>query len=172
MARGTDTGNAMLAEVFRYNRWANEQTIAKCRTLTDEQLDAGATGTFGSIRQTLQHVIDSQRTQLARLRGMQRDPAIPDWSQWPGFDELAAVATSSSEALIAAAEALTSDSDVTLPYLGKSYRFPKSFVLTHAIVHGIEHRTQIGVMLSTLGVAPPDLDGWPYASAAGYGTEV
>jgi uncharacterized damage-inducible protein DinB len=47
-----------------------------------------------------------------------------------------------------------------------------SFFLTHALEHGVEHRTEIKVALSQLGVATPDLDGWAYATAMGCGRVV
>lgn len=49
---------------------------------------------------------------------------------------------------------------------------PKRFFLVHAIAHGVEHRTEVKVALAHLGVETPDLDGWPFAAAMGYGEEV
>lgn len=54
----------------------------------------------------------------------------------------------------------------------KVYRFPRNFFLVHAMEHGVEHRTEIKVALAHLGIAAPDLDGWQYSVAAGYGGEV
>jgi uncharacterized damage-inducible protein DinB len=67
---------------------------------------------------------------------------------------------------------LPKDEEVVLPFQDKSYRFPKRFFLVHAIEHGTEHRTEIKVALSQIGVETPDLDGWNYAASAGYGQEV
>src|SRR6266850_788509 len=64
------------------------------------------------------------------------------------------------------------DEIVALPYQGKTYEYPKSFFLLHAIEHGVEHRTEIKVTLALIGIETPDLDGWFYAPAAGYGREV
>ena len=38
-------------------------------------------------------------------------------------------------------------------------------VMVQAINHATEHREQIKSMLSSLGVTPPDIDGWDYAEA-------
>jgi uncharacterized damage-inducible protein DinB len=35
-------------------------------------------------------------------------------------------------------------------------------VMVQAINHATEHREQIKSMLSSLGVTPPDIDGWDY----------
>ena len=160
--------NEPLAQIFRYNRWANARLIEACRTLTDAQLDAEpGGGTFGTIRATLMHCIDGQRSILARLDGHAQAEGGP--IQWSNFDALTDLANTTSDALIIAAESLVEDEDVIVPFMGKRPVFPKSFFLIHAAVHGIEHRTQIGVMLTRLGLTPPNLDGWPYAEAAGYG---
>jgi uncharacterized damage-inducible protein DinB len=51
----------ILTRLFEHNNWANLQLIQTCATLTDEQLDAQPqTATKGSIRSTLQHLINSQ----------------------------------------------------------------------------------------------------------------
>ena len=91
---------------------------------------------------------------------------------WPGFDLLREVIASSGEDLIAIAAGLDEDELVALPYRGKTYEYPKSFFLLHAIEHGVEHRTEIKVTLALIGLETPDLDGWFYSQAAGYGREV
>ena len=60
----------------------------------------------------------------------------------------------------------------SVPFMGKTYRYPKSFFLAHAFEHSVEHRTEVKLILGGLGVETPDLDGWEYGSAAGYGDEV
>ena len=160
--------NAPLAQLFRYNAWANERALDACRGLADEQLDAVGSGSFGSIRETLMHVIYGQYSFLARLGGKAQDSRSVS-PPWPGFDALGAVAAETSDALVAASSALGGDADVVLAFAGKSYRYPKSFFLVHAMQHGVEHRTQIGTMLSALGCETPDLDGWAFAGATGLG---
>ncbi len=162
--------NTPLAHLFRYNAWANERVIEACRGLTDEQLDAAGSAAFGSVRSTLLHVIYGQYAFLARVGGEAQD-ARALAPQWAGFDALESVALETSRALITAASALGDDADLVLSYGGKSYCYPKSFFFVHAIQHGVEHRTQIGVMLAAFGHDTPDLDGWAFAASAGLGVE-
>ena len=62
--------NGPLAEVFRYNRWANERIVDACRGLTDEQLDAHVAGAEErNVRETVFHVAAGQLDFLARLQG-------------------------------------------------------------------------------------------------------
>jgi uncharacterized damage-inducible protein DinB len=163
--------NEPLARQFHYNRWANERLIEACRGLADKDLDAEGAGTYGSIRSTLQHVIHGQWAFLARLGGQAQDPRALS-RLWAGFDTLALASDETSDALIAAAETLGIDSEVVLAYMGKSHRYPRSFFLLHAVQHGVEHRTQIGMMLARLGHEPPDLDSWAFAEHTGLGEEV
>jgi uncharacterized damage-inducible protein DinB len=161
-----------LAEIFRYNKWANQRLFEACRSLSDEQLDASAGHGYSSIRETLLHIVGGQQTFALRTMGRQHEGELNRDSPWPGLDSLLEQVTSSSDDLIAIAESLDEDTEVDLPYVGKVYRFPKSFFLAHAIAHSTQHRTEIVMTMATLGLETPDLDGWPYAAAARHGHEV
>jgi uncharacterized damage-inducible protein DinB len=39
---------------------------------------------------------------------------------------------------------------------------PKTIILTQVINHATEHRAQVMVLLTQLGIEPPDLQGWTY----------
>jgi uncharacterized damage-inducible protein DinB len=164
--------NRPLAELFRYNRWANLRLIDACGGLTDDQLATRVPGTSGSIGELLTHLVGAQQTFVLRTKGRQHEGELDRRSAWPGMATVREVALVSSDELIAIAEGLEQDADVDLPYGSKTYRFPKSFFLTHALEHGVEHRTEIRFALGHLGVEALDLDGWPYAAEAGYGAEV
>ena len=164
--------NAPLAEMLRYNKWANLTLFEACRALSDEHLDARIPAASGSVRELLTHIAGGQQTFVLRTRGRQHEGELSRASQWPGFDKLLDIITRSSDDLIAIAAGLDEDTEADLPYMGKVYRYPRSFFLVHAVAHGVEHRTEVKLTLAPLGIATPDLDGWPYSSAAGYGREV
>lgn len=161
--------NTPLAEMLRYNTWANLTLIDACRTLADEYLDCSLAGASGSVRVLLTHVVGAQQTFVFRTEGRQHEGELTRASAWPGFPTLIEIATRTGDDLIAVAEGLDADRAVDLPYLGRTFRFPLSFFLVHATAHGVEHRTEIKLILAERGIATPDLDGWPYAEAAGYG---
>jgi uncharacterized damage-inducible protein DinB len=164
--------NRPLAEMFRYDKWATLTLLEACRALPDEQLDAQPAAVSGSVRELLIHIVGGSETQALRTKGRQHEGELTRRSTWPGFEKLIALAIQACDELIRIAESLDVDDDVDLPYLGKVYRFPKSFFLAHALEHGVEHRTEIKVALGSLGMWTPDLDGWAYSAAAGYGREV
>jgi len=161
-----------LADCLRYNRWANLGLLDACRGLTEEQLDARATGSSRSVRELLSHIVGSELTFVLRTKGRQHEGESRHVDNWPGFDVLRQVAASSGDDLIAIATEVDENEVVGLPYRGKTYEYPKSFFLLHAIEHGVEHRTEIKVTLALVGVDTPDLDGWFYSEAAGYGREI
>lgn len=164
--------NKALAEMFRYNAWANGEFFGACRSLTEEQLDTHISGTSGTVREILLHIVGAQQTMILRTKGRQHEGELTRRSAWPGIDRLIELAEETSEELIAIAEQLDDEEDVDLPYLGKTYRFPRRFFLVHAMEHSVEHRTEVKLALAQMGVETPDLDGWPYSMAAGYGQEV
>jgi len=164
--------NEPLAEMLRYNRWATLTLIEACRSLPDEQLDARVPVVSGTARELLMHIIGAQQTFVLRTMGRQHEGELSRTTPWPGFPTLLELANASADELIAIAESLDTDASVDLPWLGNVYRFPKHFFLVHAVEHGVEHRTEIKVALASLGIDTPDLDGWSYAAAAGFGQEV
>jgi uncharacterized damage-inducible protein DinB len=164
--------NTDLAEMFRYNAWANRELFEACRSLTDEQLDRQIQGISGSVRELLMHIAGGQQTFVLRTKGRQHEGELGRQSEWPGMKTVLQIATSTSDELITIAEHLEPNEGVDLPYQGKSYRYPKRFFLVHAMEHSAEHRTEVKVALAHIGIETPDLDGWLYALSAGYGQEI
>ncbi|MPZ24461.1 MAG: DUF664 domain-containing protein [Dehalococcoidia bacterium] len=164
--------NQPLTEIFKYNRWANLTLLEACSGLSDEVLASRPPGISGAVRELLTHLVGSQQTFLLRMLGRQHEGEWTRESAWPGFDALIDVAARTSDELIAIASVLDDDTEVDLPYAGKVFRFPKSFFLVHASSHGAELRAEIKIALAQLGRQTPDLDGWQYSVAAGYGQEV
>ncbi len=160
-----------LAEMFRYNAWANRELFNACRLLTEEQLDLHIRGISGSVRELLMHIAGGQQTFILRTKGRQHEGELGRQSAWPGIETVIHIAESTSDELITIAEQLKDNEEVDLPYQDKTYRFPRRFFLVHAMEHSTEHRTEVKVALAHVGIETPDLDGWNYSQSAGYGQE-
>jgi len=160
-----------LIEMFRYNEWANTELFEACRSLTDEQLDYIGSGVSGSVRELLMHIAGGQRTDILRTMGRQHEGELARDSRWPGIDAVIEEAVLTSRELVDGARQLHQHEEVDLPYQGKVYRYPRHFFFIAAIEHSAEHRTEVKVALNQIGVSTPDLDGWFYAAAQGYGEE-
>lgn len=161
--------NAGLVEMLRYNEWANRTLFDAVRELTDEQLDHRLTVASGSTRELLVHIVGAQQTFVLRTMGRQHEGELDRGSPWPGMEELIALAEETSRELVEIAQRLDPEQEVDLPYQGEEYRYPVRFFLVHAAEHAVEHRAEVKLNLADAGVETPDLDGWEYAEAAGYG---
>ena len=157
---------AGLADFFRYNLWANQALLDACEPLTDAQLDASAAGVYGSVRELLVHIFDSEEGYAGRLSGELPSPRLSDLPTFPSFDELRRRAEHSGQALIAFTEKAT-EADLTriLHLDNGTYDAPVYINLIQAINHAIDHRSQIATVLSQQGIELPDLAGWGYNDA-------
>jgi uncharacterized damage-inducible protein DinB len=151
----------ILAKLFEHNNWANQKIIQACYDLSDQHLDAQPHSvTKGNIRETLLHLVNSQRGYFALLTM----PVDERPTAALTFGELLDSARLSGEGLLALARGEGTSLDSRLTTRDGYYTEPW-VVLLQCINHATEHREQIKSMLSALGVTPPDIDGWDYAIA-------
>jgi len=152
----------ILLKLFEHNHWANLQIMQACSALSDEQLDVEPqSATKGSIRGTLSHLVSSQRGYLALLTlPVEARPNTPLL-----FADLQESVSSSGEGLLALVrEGLGKFPQERLQTRDGFYVEPW-VVMVQIINHATEHREQIKSMLSSLGVTPPDIDGWSHGEA-------
>lgn len=157
MTQPTDT----LTTLFRHNLWANLRLIEQCSQLTSAQLESAMLGTFGSIRDTLQHIATSERSYLSRISTGQPRPYAADAPPLT-IAEIAEIAREAGMGLIEWAPKVQATDTVQVNWDGAPRDVPKTVLLTQAINHATEHRAQIMVMLTQLGVEPPELDSWTF----------
>jgi uncharacterized damage-inducible protein DinB len=159
---------AFLERLFVHNRWANLKLIDFCAGLTEDQLSATTTGTFGSIRETLAHLFRAEIDYVCRVTG----GPLPQWvsdRQWPGFEQLKEDAQRSGEALGQMADRARGQDMVreTDPEEGLWAEYPVTALLVQAINHATEHRTQVSAIITSLGLEPPNMDGWALMEETG-----
>ncbi len=153
--------NDFLIKLFEHNNWANGKIIEVCSTLSAEQLDAEPHSvTKGNIRDTLIHLVSSQRGYLALLTLPPEERPITPLA----FNELQESARLSGEGLVALAKGEREPSGNPLQ-TRDNYHVNPFVVMAQIINHATEHREQIKSMLTALGVTPPEIDGWDYGLA-------
>ncbi|OGO35621.1 MAG: hypothetical protein A2W35_05020 [Chloroflexi bacterium RBG_16_57_11] len=149
----------ILVKLFEHNNWANLKIIQACSILNDEQLDAEPqSATKGSIRRTLLHLVASQQGYFSLLTL----PIEARLESHPTYDELQVSASISGEGLLSLARDWPDKYQNTRLQTTDGYFVEPWVVMLQAINHATEHREQIKSMLSSLGVTPPDIDGWDY----------
>jgi uncharacterized damage-inducible protein DinB len=166
-----------LLRQMRHGMWANEQLLGRCRALTDEQLELTVPGTYGSIRNTLAHIVASEEGYLVRLLGsLLHEPPLraQDLTTLEGIAAHVAHVTSAVERLFAKGSPDPDRviTDTPLRRAGAP-RFEMAAWAPAAqfVYHGIDHRSQIDTILSTYGLEILDLQVWPYAMELGASRE-
>jgi uncharacterized damage-inducible protein DinB len=150
-----------VSTLFHHNRWANGRLLEQCAGLTAEQLDATLVGTFGSIRDTWQHIVTAERSYLSRISTGQPYHRADDAPPLT-FAEMAEAMRLSGSGLIEWATRVQAGDAVQVNWQGHPRDVPKAIILAQAINHATEHRAQIMAILTQLGIQPPELDGWSY----------
>mgnify|MGYP001150380155 CR=1 FL=1 len=151
-----------LVKLFEHNNWANLQIIQACSALSDAQLDAEPQSvTKGSIRLTLSHLVSSQQGYLSLLT----QPVEVRVDVQSTFAKLQEAARISGEGLLSLARGEASSQLKSRLQTSGGYFVEPWVVMVQAINHATEHREQIKSMLSSLGVTPPNIDGWDYGEA-------
>jgi uncharacterized damage-inducible protein DinB len=154
-----------LVEMFRHNVWANQFLFDACEGLSDAQLDATVSGTFGSIRDTLIHIVGAQERYVAALAETGPVSTIREREPFLGLADLRAGARTSGDALIELAARAQSGATVTTTWRGEGHTLPVWLLFVQAINHATEHRAQVAAILTQLGIEPPSMDGWTYHEA-------
>jgi uncharacterized damage-inducible protein DinB len=150
-----------LTTLFSHHRWANLRILEACADLIDEQLDATLVGTYGSIRDTLQHIVVAEKSYLSRISTGQpyrRGKDLPPLT----ISEMTEMSQTSGSGLIEWASRVGADETVNVDWDGTPRDVPKTILLTQAINHATEHRSQVMAILTHLGFQPPELSGWTY----------
>jgi uncharacterized damage-inducible protein DinB len=161
----------ILADAFGHHTWATLRLIDACLPLSDEQLATTVPGTFGSILDTLRHLVGADRSYLELLSG----GAAADIDE--EAMDLAALRAVIEENGPIWAEVVAGDLDPDVVLVrrradGSESHAPVGIRLAQVIHHGSDHRSQVCTALTSLGVTPPDIDAWDYASSQGRLAEV
>ena len=156
--------NSALLELYRHKTWATLRLIEHCQGLDDEHLDATLPGTFGTIRDTLRHLVNSEEGYLAILTGEQRlSEPVPD-----GPVPLAELAQRIRR-LGPRWEVLAQDTGLPAREVTSrdGWRMLGAVPMAQAIHHADDHRSHVLSNLGACGLVVPDLGVWDYAAAAG-----
>jgi uncharacterized damage-inducible protein DinB len=153
-----------LIELILYNNWANAKVLAACQELTSDQLAATAPGTYGSIRDTLRHIIRAEADYIGRMTGQRPQPSF-EWADKPPLADIATFAGQVGEALLDTVRRIPPTYLVHEEENGETLDYHARLLFIQVINHGIEHRTNITTIISGLGLVAPEVDGWGYLSS-------
>ena len=156
----------VLVDAFEHHGWATSRLIDTCLGLGPEQLETTVPGTYGSILDTMRHLVDGDATYPVWLTG-DRTHAMRTDEMDPGElrDAIGrdGVAWSAFLARDADPGQIVKDVDEA----GWERDAPVGIRLAQALHHGTDHRSQICTALTALGIEPPAIDVWAFGVDTG-----
>jgi uncharacterized damage-inducible protein DinB len=156
---------AYVQRMARYNRWQNQNLYGVADTLSDDERRRERGAFFGSIHQTLSHLLWADRMQMSRFTDVPRPSVgIPESSSlYPDWKELKDERAGFDGAIVDWADALEPswlNTDLTY-YSGALKREltrPRWLMVAHMFNHQTHHRGQVHCMLTQAGGRPSDTD--------------
>ena len=150
-----------LKTLFDYSYWANTRLRDALAHVAADQFAQPVAGSYGSIRNTMVHMLSAEWGWLERCGGAARGSAL-DAQDYPTvtslFDQWHCV-----EARVREFLSTLQDEDLARVVefaIGGGPRQSMALgqLLHHAAIHGVHHRGQIALLLRTLGYAPGNFD--------------
>jgi uncharacterized damage-inducible protein DinB len=150
-----------LETMFDYGYWANAKLFEVVSRLSPEQFTQSVAGSYGSVRNTMVHILSAEWGWLDRCGGPRRGAALnaadyptiasllDRWKQVEGYvrEFLRTLRD----------EDLTRIVEFTLGS-GPKQAMPLGELLHHAAIHGVHHRGQVALLLRSLGYTPGNFD--------------
>jgi uncharacterized damage-inducible protein DinB len=159
---------SLLADAFTHHVWATIRQIDVCSALDEAQLATTVPGTYGSILDTLRHIVDGDVFYLNILRGGEPEPFDKDTSDLATLRSVMAGHEAEWQRLLAGYEGADPDADVVEHEEGGyETHAPLGVRLGQALYHGTDHRSQVNTALSSLGLEPAAIEGWDIAREDG-----
>ena len=156
--------DAALVEFIRYNNWANQQVLAACQALTDEQLAGAMPGAYGTIRATLEHIIRAEARYASRFTGDYLEPPFK-WEDRPSVEQMGAYNAQIGAQLLDIAARYGPNHLIRQEWDNQPVQYRAMALFIQIVNHGIEHRTNITTILSGNGLTCPDVAGWDHLDA-------
>ena len=155
---------ATIGALYRYNSWATARVLDAVSPLAEADFTRDLKNSFGSIRDTLTHVVWAEWIWLERWKG-ESPTTVFSPAEFATVDGLRerfnAVATERSLFLDELTPARLSQVVEYVNMKGQTWRYPLWQQLQHVVNHSTYHRGQVTTMLRQLGaeaLAPEFLD--------------
>jgi uncharacterized damage-inducible protein DinB len=157
-------GRPILADAFGHHTWATLRLIDAVLALTPEQLATGVPGTYGSILDTVRHLVGADCSYLSLLSAGRVSPIEEDGMDLVG---LRSAMEASGPAWLEIVGGELDPDTVVIRHRedGSESHAPLGIRLAQALHHGTDHRSQVCTALTALGIGPPAIDAWDYAAA-------
>jgi uncharacterized damage-inducible protein DinB len=152
--------DGLLVRCFDHAGWATHLLLEHCLGLGEAALAATAPGTYGTVHETLTHLVDAHCDYVGRMTGdeevLLQGAAEPDVlreclgrgrARWRAYLEA------------------SPDHERMVPMGGRPA--PAWLVTMQAVHHANDHLAHVGTILGANGLPAPDADVWAYGTTPG-----
>lgn len=166
LIRSSWMAKTLLDDAFDHHVWATLEVMDACDALSPEQLATAVPGTYGSILDTMRHLVGADASYLFTVT-RERVPNIDE--EQMDLAELRAVMEGNGKAWSELLAEGVDPSEVLVKTWddGHQTQAPYGIRLAQALHHGTDHRSQICTALTTLGIEPPLIDVWDFGEQTG-----
>jgi len=150
-----------LQALYEYGCWANGRILSVVAQLTPEQFTQQVAGSYGSVRNTMVHMMSAEWGWLDRCGGPPRGPALKadDYPTAASLVERWTVVERDMRAFLSRLTDADLDRRVEFSFFGgPAHVRTVGHLLQHAAIHGVHHRGQVALLLRGLGVVPGNVD--------------
>jgi uncharacterized damage-inducible protein DinB len=152
---------SVLLELLHHKTWATLRLIEFCQGLAPEHLDATVPGTYGTVRETLRHLLAADERYFNSVTGANTGSAPPEAGLGALAERFAALAKRWEPVML---DPSAPDSEFTTRWGVAKKLAP----LAQSIHHADDHRTQVLTILGARGLEVPDLDVWSHGTELGF----
>jgi uncharacterized damage-inducible protein DinB len=150
-----------LERLYDYGYWANGKLFVVIAALTPEEFTRSVAGSYGSVRNTLVHMLSVEWGWLERCggtpRGARLEPA--DFPTFQSILETWGRVELDMRRFLAGLDERDLERRVEFQFPGSlGGALPVRSLLQHGANHGVHYRGQIALLLRLLGRAPGDVD--------------
>lgn len=150
-----------LVSLYDYGYWANAKLFEVLAQLSAEQFTQPVAGSYGSVRNTLVHVMSAEWGWLDRCGGAPRGPALvaADYPTLASITERWQRVEADVRSFLAGLHDDDLDRLVTFALGGgPAHQMRIGDLLHHAAIHAVHHRGQVALLLRMLGYTPGNFD--------------
>ncbi len=147
--------------LYNYNYWANGRILATVAQLTPEQFVMPSSYGHSSIRATLLHILGAEWIWRMRCQEGISPPSLLSEEQFSSLQAIRTCWEKEENAMRAYLQSLDDEALLRPVRYRTTDGQPQENVLwhllTHVVIHGTEHRSEIARMLTEHGHSPGDL---------------
>ena len=153
---------ADMQQLIDYNYWANARILAAAQCAPEAELYRETTLSWKTIHGTLVHTMSAENIWRTRCQDGGAPTQLAQPEATPALASLME-AWQVEETAMRAYVATLSEEDLAtnLTYSnlsGRAYSQPLGQLLTHVVMHGMQHRAEVAHLLTELGCSPGDID--------------